>query len=71
VAVPVGGKAATITAGADLVAASTILCTLASNQAGLFIHRVTKNVDANTFKVFLSAAVASGKTAKIAWFVIG
>jgi hypothetical protein len=71
VAVPVGGKVATISPGVDLVAASTILCTLESNQAGLFIQRVTKNIDGNTFRVFLAAAVVAGKTAKVGWFVIG
>ncbi len=37
----------------------------------LTIQRVTKNTTADTFTVFLSKAVATGKTAKVAWFVIG
>lgn len=69
--VALGAKVKTVTPGTDLVADSRILCTLESNQAGLSIERVTKNITADTFKVVLSATVASGKTAKVAWFVIG
>jgi hypothetical protein len=66
-----GQRSITVAPGTDLGNGSRILCTLESNQAGLFIHRTTKSAEANTFRVFLSAAVASGKSAKVAWFVIG
>jgi hypothetical protein len=69
--VAVGGKSKVITPLVDVSAASLILCTLETNQAGLSIGRVTKNTTADTFTVFLTQAVASGKTAKIAWFLIG
>jgi hypothetical protein len=69
--ITVGDENTTITPGVNLVATSIILCTLESNQGGLAIQRVTKDTTANTFKVFLSAAVAAGKSAKVAWFVIG
>ena len=55
----------------DVVTSSRILCTLESNQGGLAIQRVTKDTTANRFTVYLSAAVAAGKSAKVAWFVIG
>jgi hypothetical protein len=70
-AVAVGANSKAISAGGDIVGGSKVLCTLESNQAGLSIQRITKDIAANTFTVFLSAAVASGKTASIAWFVIG
>jgi hypothetical protein len=66
-----GATSKTITPGSALVASSRILCTLESNQAGLAIQRVTKDTTLDTFKVYLSVAVASGKSAKVAWFVIG
>ena len=69
--VAVGGKSKVITPFVDVSATSLILCTLETNQAGLSIGRVTKNTTADTFTVFLTQAVASGKTAKIAWFLIG
>lgn len=69
--VAVGTKSMTVSPGTDLVGGSKILCTLESNQIGLLIHRVTKDTAANTFKVFLSANVLSGRYAKVAWFVIG
>jgi hypothetical protein len=69
--VAVGANQATVTPGVDLVTGSMILCTLESNQTAISIQRVTKNTMTNTFKVFLSKTVAAGKTAKIAWFVIG
>jgi hypothetical protein len=69
--VAVGTKSKQVTPGTDLTAASLILCTLESNQAGLAIQRVTKNVTTDVFTVFLSANVLAGKYARVAWFVIG
>jgi hypothetical protein len=69
--VTVGTKSKQVTPAIDLTAASLILCTLESNQAGLAIQRVTKNVTTDVFTVFLSANVLSGKYARVAWFVIG
>ena len=70
--VTVGQRSKTVLLGfTDIDAASRILCTLESNQQGLFIHRVTKNVTDNSFRVFLSTTLSSGKTAKIVWFLIG
>jgi hypothetical protein len=66
-----GAKSRSITPGTNLVTGSLVLCTLESNQSGLTIQRVTKDTSLNTFKVYLSVAVASGKSAKVAWFVIG
>jgi len=68
--ISVGTKARTIAPGTALAVASRILCTLESNEGGLFIHRLTKDVAADTFKVILSANVASGNYANVAWFVI-
>ena len=67
----VGAASKTITPGSDLVTSSLVLCTLESNQSGLAIQRVIKDTTLNTFRVYLSAAVAIGKSAKVAWFVIG
>ena len=69
-AVAAGASSKTISAGVDLVGASKVLCTLESNQAAQFIQRVTKNLSANTFTVYLNVAVKSGRTVKVAWFVI-
>ena len=66
-----GTKNKTITPGTDLATSSLVLCTLESNQSGLAIQRVTKNTTLNTFTVYLSTAVLTGKSAKVAWFVIG
>ena len=44
---------------------------LESNQTGCAIQHLVKNTTLNTFTVYLSAAVASGKSANVAWFVIG
>jgi hypothetical protein len=69
--VAVGTRNKTITPGTDLVASSLVLCTLESVQAGLAIQRVTKNTTTDNFTVYLSAAVLAGRSAKVAWFVIG
>jgi hypothetical protein len=69
--VAVGTKSVTVTPRSDLATTTTILCTLESNQSGLSIQRVTKDTSANTFRVFLSANVLTGKYARVAWFVIG
>jgi hypothetical protein len=70
-AVAIGSKSRSIPAGFDLLATSRILCTIESNQAGLAIQRITKNSSMDRFTVYLSAALSAGKTAKVAWFVIG
>jgi hypothetical protein len=67
----VGKKSKIITPGVSIEATSAVLCTLESNQSTLSIRRVTKSITNQNFTVFLSGPVASGKTAKIAWFVIG
>ncbi len=69
--VAVGTKSKVITPGTPISATTLILCTLESNQGGLSVQRVTKNTVAGTFTVFLPKVVAVGKTAKIAYFVIG
>lgn len=69
--VAVGTKSKTVPVGVDVTAGARVLCTLESNQAALFIQRVTKNLSADSFTVFLNVAVKSGKTVKVAWFVIG
>jgi hypothetical protein len=69
--VAVGTKTKIITPGIPISATTLVLCTLESNQGGLSIQRVTKNTTAGSFTVFLPKVVAVGKTAKIAWFLIG
>jgi hypothetical protein len=71
VTVAVGTKTKTVMPGSDLVSSTRILCTLESNQSGLLIERITKDTTANTFKVYVSALVASGNYARVAWFIIG
>jgi hypothetical protein len=73
--VPTAAKSTVINpqigAGGFSMEPAIILCTLESNQAGLGIQRVAKNVTAKTFKVVLTDAVVAGKTAKVGWLVIG
>ena len=66
-----GSSQVTVTPGIDLVASSAILCTLESDQAGMTVERVSKDVTADTFTAFLSKKVPAGKVAHVAWFVIG
>ena len=68
--VAVGASNKVVIPGTDISAASIVLCTLESNQAGLAVQRVVKNVNTDRFTVYLTRAVASGKSAKLAWFVI-
>jgi hypothetical protein len=53
-----------------LTVKSLILCTLETNQAGLYLKNVLKNVGANNFKITLSAAVSSGKYANVAYLIV-
>jgi hypothetical protein len=69
--IPVSSRSGTVTPGFDLTVNSRILCTLDSNQSGLFLHRVAMNITANTFKIVLSASVATGRYAKVAWIIFG
>jgi hypothetical protein len=68
--IAVGGKSKQIAPITDITASSKILCTVESNQATLFVRRITKNAGTDTFTVFLSEPVAVGKYAKVAWFVL-
>jgi hypothetical protein len=70
-AVAEGTNNIVIAPGSDIGASTRVICTLESNQSGLFIHRLTKQTAADTFRVFLSENVQTGSVAKIAWFVIG
>jgi hypothetical protein len=69
--VPSGASQVTIAPGTTVQATTIVLCTLECSQVGISIERLTKDTSANTFKVFLSKKVASGESAKVAWFVIG
>jgi hypothetical protein len=42
-----------------------ILCTLDTNQRELILHRVTKKVSNDTFRITLSGYVVPGKTASV------
>lgn len=67
--IAVGTRTRTVTASFDILGRSQVMCTLDSDQADLFLQRVQKDATANTFKIVLSANVATGKYAKVAWVV--
>jgi hypothetical protein len=68
--VAVGAKTTTVTPGFDVTSDSQVLCTLDTNQSGLYLKNVLKSANANNFKINLSALVGSGKYAKVAWLIL-
>ncbi len=54
-----------------LTKSSLVLATLQGAQvAGVWVQSVTQDVSAGSFKIILSAAVPSGESVKIGWFVV-
>jgi hypothetical protein len=69
--VSVGAASKAIKPGTPVAATTFMLCTLESNQRGLYIQRVIKNSIAGTFSVFLSTRVGDTRYARVGWFVLG
>jgi hypothetical protein len=69
--IAVGHRAVTVTPSVAIKPGSMVLCTLESNQPGLAIERVVKNVAAGTITINLVQVVTAAHTAKVAWLVLG
>lgn len=68
VSIAAGAKSATVT-GVALRPASLVLATV-QNSAGVFVQNAVPNVTGSKITLNLNTAVGSGKTAKVAWFVV-
>lgn len=70
VSIPSGSKTATITV--KVSTASLVFANLQNSLPGVFVEAVVPHaaVIGSNFQIVLSEAVPSGKTAKVAWFVV-
>jgi hypothetical protein len=64
------GSAAATHTGITLQASSLVLANLQNNLPGVYVEAIVPNVAGDSFKVVLSKAVPSGKTAHVGWFVV-
>jgi hypothetical protein len=69
VTIPANQKSATIT-GVALSAASLVLATAQENLTTVSVQAAVPNVSANSFTIELTAAVPSGASLEVGWFVI-
>ena len=64
------GKSTATHSGVPLTSTSLVLGTLQNSVSGVYVEAVVPNVSGHSFEIVLSKAVPSGKTAKVAWFVV-
>jgi hypothetical protein len=67
-AIPAGSKSVTVS-GVALRVASLVLATL-QNKAGVSIAYAQPNVGGSSITIALNKAVPTGRTARVAWFVV-
>jgi len=68
VSIPAGATSATVT-GVSLRSGSLVLATV-QNNAGVYVKYAAPNVSGSKVTINLNKAVPSGKTAKVAWFIV-
>ena len=69
--IPAGTSSRVIDVSFNIVSSSRIIATLESDQPGLAIQRVVKDVTNDRFTVYLNVRVGSGRYARVAWLVLG
>ncbi len=64
------GKSSATVTGVGLSTSSLVLANLQNHLSGVYVEAVVPGASGSSFKIFLSEAVPTGKTANVGWFVV-